>query len=164
MKETLGNRIQKHRKVLNLTQEELAEKLNVTAQAVSKWENDNAYPDIQLLIKLADIFNCSLDELMGRIDQKAKVIPEAERKDISQMLLKIRILSTDDNTKVNVNIPVSLIIACYESGRKIPVVEEKLKGINLDLEQIISLITSGVVGNLVEVETEDGTFVHIFVE
>ena len=44
------------------------------------------------------------------------------------------------------------------------VVEEKLKGVNIDLEQIVSLISSGVVGNLVEIETDDGNFVNIFVE
>ena len=49
-----------------MTREVLAEKLNVTSQAVSKWETDNSYPDITILVKLADIFGCSVDELLGR--------------------------------------------------------------------------------------------------
>ena len=164
MKETLGNIIQRYRKARKMTQEELAERLNITSQAVSKWETDNSYPDLVLLCKLADIFNCSLDELMGRVKEETKVVPEAERKDINQMLLRIRILSKEEKAKVNVNLPVSLIMACYEAGKQIPVVEEKLKGVNIDLEQIVSLISSGVVGNLVEIETDDGNFVNIFVE
>lgn len=164
MKETLGNRIQRYRKARKMTQEELAERLNITSQAVSKWETDNSYPDLELLCKLAEIFNCSLDELMGRVKEETKVLPEAERKDINQMLLRIRILSKEEKAKVNVNLPVSLIMACYKAGKQIPVVEEKLKGVNIDLEQIVSLISSGVVGNLVEIETDDGNFVNIFVE
>ena len=101
---------------------------------------------------------------MGRVKEETKVVPEAERKDINQMLLRIRILSKEEKAKVNVNLPVSLIMACYEAGKQIPVVEEKLKGINIDLEQIVSLISSGVVGNLVEIETDDGNLVNIFVE
>jgi len=51
---------------LELTQEQLAEKLGITAQAVSKWENDISCPDISILPKLADIFGVTIDELLGR--------------------------------------------------------------------------------------------------
>lgn len=164
MKETLGNKIQKLRKERKMTQEELAEKLNVTSQAVSKWETDNSYPDITILVKLADIFGCSVDELLGREKNETKILDEEERKDINKLLLKIRILSTEEKAKVNVNIPVSLLIACFETGKQIPLVNDKLNGVNIDFGQIIDLIKSGVIGNLVEIETEDGTFVHILVE
>lgn len=66
MESTLGNRITKNRKRLGLTQDQLAEKLGITAQAVSKWENDLSCPDISILPKLADIFEISIDELLGR--------------------------------------------------------------------------------------------------
>ena len=65
MEETLGKRIVAHRKKLGLTQDQLAEKLGVTAQAVSKWENDQSCPDIAMLPKLAEIFGCSTDALLG---------------------------------------------------------------------------------------------------
>ena len=65
MEETLGKRIAAHRKNLGLTQDALAEKLGVTAQAVSKWENDQSCPDITTLPKLAEIFDCTTDELLG---------------------------------------------------------------------------------------------------
>ena len=65
MEETLGKRIVQHRKQLGLTQDQLAERLGVTAQAVSKWENDQSCPDITMLPKLAEIFSTTTDALLG---------------------------------------------------------------------------------------------------
>lgn len=65
MEQTLGKRIVQHRKELGLTQDQLAERLGVTAQAVSKWENDLSCPDISMLPKLAEIFGITTDELLG---------------------------------------------------------------------------------------------------
>jgi len=56
--------LKKLRKEKNISQEQLAEKLNISRQAISKWESGKAYPDIDNLILLRDIFNVSLDELM----------------------------------------------------------------------------------------------------
>lgn len=63
---TLGNKISQYRKNLELTQEMLAQKLEVTNQAVSKWESDQCCPDVLLLPKLADVFKISMDELFDR--------------------------------------------------------------------------------------------------
>ena len=65
MEQTLGKRIAQHRKRIGLTQDALAEKLGITAQAVSKWENDLSCPDITMLPRLAEIFGISTDELLG---------------------------------------------------------------------------------------------------
>ena len=65
MEETLGKRIVRHRKAMGMTQDQLAERLSVTAQAVSKWENDQSCPDITTLPKLAEIFGTSTDALLG---------------------------------------------------------------------------------------------------
>ena len=65
MEQTLGKRIQLCRKSLGLTQDQLAEKLGVTAQAVSKWENDQSCPDITMLPRLAEIFGTTTDALLG---------------------------------------------------------------------------------------------------
>lgn len=65
MEETLGKRIVQNRKRLGLTQDALAEKLGVTAQAVSKWENDQSCPDITMLPRLAEIFRTTTDTLLG---------------------------------------------------------------------------------------------------
>ena len=63
---TLGATILKYRKELGITQDALAQKLEVTNQAVSKWESDQCCPDINLLPRLADIFDITIDELFGR--------------------------------------------------------------------------------------------------
>ena len=65
MEETLGKRIVQNRKRLGLTQDALAEKLGVTAQAVSKWENDQSCPDITMLPRLAAVFGVTTDALLG---------------------------------------------------------------------------------------------------
>ena len=64
--DTIGKRIAYHRRQKELTQEELAQKLGLSAQAVSKWENDQTCPDIQLLPILCEILGISTDELLGR--------------------------------------------------------------------------------------------------
>ena len=60
----IGAKIKELRKRDNMTQEQLAEKLNVSRQAVSKWESNTAYPDISNLILLRDIFDVTLDYLV----------------------------------------------------------------------------------------------------
>lgn len=63
---TLGSRLLELRKQKGFTQEQLAEKLNVTNQSVSKWEKDINAPDITLLVELADLLETSVDYLLGR--------------------------------------------------------------------------------------------------
>ncbi len=63
--EDLGKTITEYRKKLNMTQKDLGERLNVSAQAVSKWENGQAEPDASTLKKLSEIFEISTDELLG---------------------------------------------------------------------------------------------------
>ena len=62
---TMGQIIKKLRKERNFTQEELAEQLNVTYQAVSKWENETGMPDISQIVPLASVFGVSTDVLFG---------------------------------------------------------------------------------------------------
>lgn len=80
MEETLGKRIATHRKALGLTQDALAEQLGITAQAVSKWENGQSCPDITMLPKLAEIFGCTTDALLGIVpkDLPAVQAPDPE--------------------------------------------------------------------------------------
>lgn len=56
--------LKKYRTEMNLSQEELAEKVYVTRQTISNWENDKSYPDIHSLLLLSSLFNISLDELI----------------------------------------------------------------------------------------------------
>lgn len=70
----------------NLSQDELAEKLYISRQAVSKWENGDATPDLDNLVKLSEIFTVSLDELVNG----KKSVPTKEEDDDNLHLLKGR--------------------------------------------------------------------------
>lgn len=61
----IGKRIASYRKSMDMTQEELAVKLNITAQAVSKWENGLSFPDIAVLPEMTRAFNTTMDKLFG---------------------------------------------------------------------------------------------------
>ena len=60
------NRLKQLRIKKNIKQQDLAKALNVTKQSVSNWENGKRLPNIEILILLADFYNCSLDYLVGR--------------------------------------------------------------------------------------------------
>ena len=82
MEQTIGKRIAENRKRLGLTQDALAEQLGVTAQAVSKWENDQSCPDITMLPKLAEIFGTTTDALLGfETVHTAEVVTDTEEKE-----------------------------------------------------------------------------------
>ena len=61
---TLGKKLSNYRKVAGLTQQQLAEHLNISAQAISKWENDLSEPDLATLKVLAKLYNTSVDSLL----------------------------------------------------------------------------------------------------
>ena len=61
----LGKKIIEMRKNKNLSQEQLAETLNVSRQTISNWENGRFYPDIDALVKISKYFNISLDDLLA---------------------------------------------------------------------------------------------------
>lgn len=164
MTETIGKRISNLRKEKGITQEDLAERLGVTPQAVSKWENDISYPDITLLPRLAEILGVTVDELLsGENNKKTRILPENQRKNIDDMLFKINVNSADGD-KIRVNLPLPLVKLGLEMGMKMPQVSgnESLKSI--DFEQLIRLVESGVIGKLVEVNSTDGDTIEIVVE
>lgn len=63
----LAENLQKQRKMHGLSQEELAEKCDISRQAIAKWESGDSTPSIDKLIFLADLYDISLDELVGRV-------------------------------------------------------------------------------------------------
>lgn len=91
----LSKRIKKYRTELGITQGELAERLGVTHQSVSKWENDDGYPDITLLPALANQFGITIDTLMGNdeigrqeeLEQYKKQFDELSEKPAEQIAL-----------------------------------------------------------------------------
>ena len=75
----LGKQIKMHRQELHLSQEELANRIYVSRQTVSNWENDKSYPDVNSLVLLSEIFQISLDNLIkGDIEVMKDVIQKEE--------------------------------------------------------------------------------------
>ena len=93
----LGTVIQELRRRASMTQEQLADRLGVTFQAVSKWENNLSCPDMMLLPELADVFSVSIDELFGRsapapsagTGEEASAIPEDREPDTPVYVTKV---------------------------------------------------------------------------
>ena len=161
--ETLGKNIANRRKLMHLTQEELAEKLGVSAQAVSKWENDISIPDISLLINLADLFEISLDELIRNKQPETRFVAKEIRKPVDKMVLRL-VINSSDGDKIKMNLPMALvklgIAISGENSIKIGNVDLK----NIDFDQVLEMASLGVIGKLLEIESTDGDVVEIYAE
>ena len=72
----MGDKIKQRRTELKMTQEDLAEKLNVSRSSVANWEAGRNYPDLQLIAAIADILGLSLDELLREDCEMIKRIAE----------------------------------------------------------------------------------------
>lgn len=81
MKESFGQRLARLRKEKGYTQEDIASKITISPQAVSKWENDVSSPDILVLSSLADILGVSVDVLLGREETSKSHSQETSLKD-----------------------------------------------------------------------------------
>ena len=165
MEETIGKRIAARRKEKGYTQEEIAEHLGITAQAVSKWENDTSCPDISLLPALAEMLGTTVDALLsGKSPDTLRVLPPEERRSIDEMTLRILVDTVDDNDRVRVSVPMALIRVAIEMGMQLPQItsKEALRGI--DINSVFRMVENGVIGKLMDVETGDGTTVTILVE
>lgn len=89
----IGSQIKKHRSMLGLSQEALAQKIYVTRQTVSNWENEKSYPDLRSLLLLSDLFGISLDQLIkGDVETMRQEIDKAEVAKFNQMSQKFALL------------------------------------------------------------------------
>ena len=166
MNTTLGKRIAALRHQKELKQDELAEKLGITAQAVSKWENDQTCPDIFLLPNLAKILGVSIDELLtGKTEEVAtvKMFNENEKKEIKDMILRI-VTESRNGDVARVNLPLGIVDVLIEGGMNMAQVSGNDALKSIDLNRIMNMVRQGVYGNLVECDSRDGDTVRIFVE
>lgn len=163
MKKTLGQKISDLRKQRGMTQDELADIMGVSSQAVSKWENDLSIPDLPILMELSKYFHISLDDLVNEREETVRLVPEKERKNINDMFLRVNV-TTIQGDRVKVNLPLALVKIAVDMGVEIPQINgtDVLK--NLDLNMIIQMIESGAIGKLVEVDSADGDHVEVVVE
>ena len=161
MEKTLGRRIADLRKEKGLKQEMIAEKMGVSSQAVSKWENDQTCPDISVLPLLAEILGVTVDKLLtGKEPTPIVQLAPQEEKDL---VLRMEIAAVDGSV-VRTNIPMSIASQYLSSDACSIVLTEAFQGQDLDLKSILSLAQLGVVGNLVEIQGADGSSLRIYVE
>ena len=161
MNNTLGNRIADLRREKGYKQDELAEKLGVSPQAVSKYENDLSCPDISVLPTLAKELGVTVDELLtGVREPETKYVEPENRKDPDKMILKIHML--DGPNKMKLNLPRPLIKLALDVG--MPIAGFGIENLDINWEQLIKLASSGILGTLVERECEGGESLVISVE
>lgn len=167
---TLGRRIQALRKAQSLTQEQLAERMDVTPQAVSKWENDQSCPDIMSLPRLAKELQATVDALLtGETAESAAPVPA---KAPEELIVRMTFSDTD-GMRLGVNLPFTvfrmlarhnMISITYhaESGEQdMNVLISRL--CEMDFNTIVRMIESGVSGKLVDVDA-DGEHLTIWTE
>ncbi len=160
---TLGEKLSEKRRAKNFTQDEIAEKLGVTPQAVSKWENDASCPDISLLPTIAALYETSIDELLSKESAPAVAyVPPEKRKNFNDMVF--RILVQDGGDKVKVNLPMPLVKFALETGIQMGGMNINCGNADLskiDFAALITMVENGMIGRLVEIEGEDGESVII---
>ena len=82
----LGNQIKRYRNEGNLSQEALAEKVYVSRQTVSNWENDKSYPDVKSLLLLSEVFHTSLDTLIkGDVEIMKQQVKQEDKKEFEKL-------------------------------------------------------------------------------
>ncbi len=82
----LGTQIRKYRNERTLSQEALAEKVYVSRQTVSNWENDKSYPDVNSLVLLSEVFEISLDQLIkGDVEMMKEQINQTDQKKFERL-------------------------------------------------------------------------------
>ena len=97
MKLNLGENIRTCRRKMDMTQEQLAQRLGVSFQSVSRWENGTTYPDMELLPVLAGVFGVTTDMLLGIPDEK---VEEREKKSLLAINDNYKkVILTMDNVK-----------------------------------------------------------------
>lgn len=170
-----GSKIAYYRKERNMTQEELASQFDISNQAVSKWETGQSYPDVELLPKIADFFEISLDELFGRefsIKKSAEAVNEKGQDDERKEAIGQATLPAPVTLPEPVTLPIpeyreehseneTLYAVLYQGGRLVH--EEEIKtrfghiannlsfsydGPALNVYSIFSVVCDNVQGNV----------------
>ncbi len=146
---TIGQNIAHFRKQKNMTQEELAEKMSVTAQAVSKWECDMSYPDITAIQALSKILGVSVTEILEGI-QAPLEIKDAPQEIIDRRIVRIEVQVNE--TKIVTRFPVPAVKKAKENGTLRNLVGECAYA---RVVSVLDMIDSGVTGHLIDVDNPE---------
>lgn len=159
---SLGKRIQALRKECTLTQDALAERMGVTPQAVSKWENDLSCPDIMSLPQLAKELHISVDTLLtGESAASAPAAPAVHQKPLEELIIRVAI-HPDADTRVCLNLPFTvfrlsvmhdLLSFTYTVNEGDPDAERLVQHLKqMNLRTIVQLIENGARGTLMNAD------------
>lgn len=157
---TLSENLLAFRKQKGYTQEQVAIKLNISPQAISKWETGQSMPDMSLLLDVAELYDCSLDELFGRVDSRKVKLDE--KVDPSELFFKVNV-DCKDGDKVNINFPFELVKLFAQNGQGDITIGGSSALSQIDWKQLIDMAEKGLLGKLLEVKSADGDIVNIFV-
>ena len=140
---SLGNKILNLRKNINMTQEQLAEKLDVTRQTISKWELDETVPDIKQAKELSKIFNVSLDEMLDNNIQDVLIEKVSNTEKLAGMVIKI--LKIIGFLFIGWIVLCVIAFICFTAFRREPISESVIKSatISCSIENNDYLISIG---------------------
>lgn len=162
MEKTIGKTLFEMRRKAGLTQDALAVKLGVTPQAVSKWENDMACPDIMLLPKIAALYGVSVDDLFSSGETAEVTACEKEpAAEVPGKFLNVYVESVR-NDNVKVSLPISIIKTLCEVSKDI-IPQFGIDISNVDFNIIIAAIENNVTGEIVNVDNENGDTVRVVI-
>ncbi len=160
----IGKNIASLRKKSGMTQEELAARLNVSAQAVSKWENESSCPDISLLPDIAKIFGVTVDALIGAEDIEAvetsvPVIANSESKARNEKQnSKVTLTVTRPDAKpVTVTLPMAIVRTGLHIGSACGLDKETS-------QKITDIVENEEIGEILSVDGENGEHITVKVE
>ncbi len=162
MEKTIGKKLYELRKQSGFTQDYVAEQLGVSAQAVSKWENDIACPDIMTLPNIAELYGITIDELFKNKEVQSNVkFEKKEKMNENELVFRVYV-DTANGDDIKVNLPYVLVKELIKVGKNISVTGVDLNGV--DFESIFKMVEMGVLGEIVTVKTQNGDDIRVVVE
>lgn len=168
MEKTIGKQLLSLRKQAGFTQEYVAEQLGVSAQAVSKWENDIACPDIMILPEIAKLYSISIDDLFNNPKVETTVIneeTEQPKETVNEKELMFRVfVDTVAGDNVKVNLPYILVKELINVGKGLSGLLMGYDVSGIDFQSVFALVEKGVVGEIVNVVTQNGDIIRVVVE
>ena len=164
MEKTIGKKLYDLRKQSGFTQDYVAEKLGVSAQAASKWENDIACPDIMTLPNIAELYDITIDELFKNDEVQSNVkFEKPEQINQNELLLRVYV-DTVNGDVVKVSLPYPVVKELINVGKNISSVVSGIDLSGVDFETIFAMVESGALGEIVNVKTQNNDIVRVVVE
>lgn len=164
MEKTIGKKLYDLRKQSGFTQDYVAEKLGVSAQAVSKWENDIACPDIMTLPNIATLYGITVDEIFKNDEVQSNVkLEKTEKINENELFLRVYV-ETVHGDEIKVTLPYPVVKEIANVGKNISSVVSGVDLSGVDFETIFSMVESGMLGEFVNVKTQNNDIVRVLVE